>query len=134
MYYNSTDDHKIRSDECEKLFFSLERGWFLHTLPFHAANSYFSSNDKREIRTMLTAVPIHLFIPGGIRQEALVLPIKFSVCPPGAEWGDGALNVACCTDPLHSRRAVESYDFEIKGFFPSTARDFFFQKLTALDC
>lgn len=126
MYYNSTDHHKIRSNECEKLPFSLGRGWFLHTLPFHAANSYFSSADKRETRTMFIAVPIHLFIPGGIRQEALVPPIKFSVCLPGAESGDGALNVACCTGPLHSGRAAESYDLEIKGFSPYIVRDLFF--------
>lgn len=125
--------HKIRSDECEKLPFSLGGGWLLHTLVVslsYCQQLFLFYWRERETRTAPTLFlsPFIFFILWGIRQEALVPPIKCRICLPGAEQGgDVALNMPHCTDPLHWGRAVESYAFEIKVLFPLYCLGFFFQ-------
>lgn len=118
----------------ETPFQSRGRAVTSHTcgLPFPAASSYFSSIDGRETRTALTlsAVPIHLFILWGIRQEgALVPPLKCRIYLPAAECGGW-----CCIEriPLHWPIALmggcwitclwnkPSVPSELPGFLPSS--------------
>lgn len=122
----------MRSEECEKLPFSLGGGRLLHTLvvfPFllPAAISLLLTGEKPGLLLHLVLSPFICSSSGESgKKELLFLLLNAGfICLRLSVEGDAALNVSPCTDPLHSWGAVESRAFEINLLFPLNCQDFY---------
>lgn len=95
---NSTDGHKIRGEEPKKLPFILGGGWLLHiplVFPFMlpTAISVLLTRERKQDCSYTSCCPHPVVHTVGIGPEAFVSPVKCRIHLPGAEGGDGALNV-----------------------------------------